>query len=95
MDLSPSKGVALALGSMQRAGEYAPAAKVMGKLFLTLQESDAPLAVTDEDGVPIVSAPPMNRRTIIAEDMVQLSLFGALRDRLFSLVNRICSKESK
>lgn len=95
MNLSPTQGVALALRSMRRAGEYAPAPKVMAELFLTFQENEVPLAITTEDGIPFVSAPPMNRRTMIAEDMIQLSLSGALKKLLASLLKGIRGKEGK
>lgn len=85
MNQSPAKGVALALRSMRRAGEYAPAAKVMEELFRTLQENEVPIFVATEDGTPLVSTPPINRRVMIAEDMVQFSFFGTLRKWFFSL----------
>lgn len=95
MNQSPSKGVALALRSMRRAGEYAPAAKVMEELFRTIQDNEVPLFVSTEDGIPIVSTPPMNRRTMIAEDMMQFSLVGTLRQWFFSLWHTIRGTEGK
>ncbi|CAK7011168.1 MAG: hypothetical protein DELT_02090 [Desulfovibrio sp.] len=39
MNLSPVRGVALALRSLRRAGEDAPAAIIMSELFATLREN--------------------------------------------------------
>lgn len=88
MNLAPSRGVALALRSMRRAGEFAPAAKVMEALFRTLQENNVPFITTLDGVTPIVSTPPMNRRIVIAEDMEQHSLTKVLKNRLLPLVGK-------
>lgn len=95
MNLTPAKGVTLALRSMRRAGENAPPAKIMRELFLTLEENNFPLTLSDEKGEPLVSSPPINRRPMIAEEMIHFSIGGALKAWFFSLVRKIRGKENR
>lgn len=78
MDVSPEKSVELALQSMRQAGENAPADAVMERLFHLLRKEYPASRLLDRDGEPLVSAPPMNRNTMIAEDMSRLSLIAPL-----------------
>lgn len=74
MALSPERGVELALQSMRQAGENAPPEKVMAELFSILHQNDAVPAVPGPDGVPLFCVPPMNRSSMVAKDMEQISL---------------------
>ncbi|MDL2209566.1 hypothetical protein LJC26_02035 [Desulfovibrio sp. OttesenSCG-928-O18] len=77
MNAAPVKGIELALQSMRQAGENAPPGEVMEQLFHILREEHPATRLTDGNGDPLVSAPPMNRTAMIAEDMDQLSLSGS------------------
>ena len=91
MDINPEAGVALALESLRRAGTDAGPDKVMEELFSLLQEK-GPQIITDAEGLPLVCAPAMNRRAMVAKDMETLSLTKALRSRLLDLADLFARK---
>ena len=89
MDLPPVEGVELALESLRRAGDGAMPDMMMGELYGILREKGFPPRLVGPDGSPLASVPPMNRRSMIPEDMAPLS-FGKMlvwyvRGRWFAL----------
>lgn len=85
MDIDPETGVALALESLHRAGADAGPDKVMGELFHILREKYHSRIMADDGKHPLASAPPLNRRAMVAKDMESFSFFGGLRARFRSL----------
>ena len=98
MDISPEKGVALALESLRRAGPEADAGRVMGELFAVLREHDRSPIIPglpvppDREGEPLACVPPINRTVVLPKDMEPLSLTAALAQWLRSLFRRISGK---
>ena len=78
MDIDPVDSVDLALESLKRAGENASPEKVMRECYAILDERFPRVTLTNPDGSMLTSAPPMNRRTMIARDMDQFSLTAPL-----------------
>ncbi|MDR3074271.1 MAG: hypothetical protein LBV01_06065 [Deltaproteobacteria bacterium] len=78
MSVNPIQGLDLALRSLRAAGENARPATVMEELYRILGEEGVYPEMKDASGAPLASAPPMNRRSMVAKDMDQLSLAGAL-----------------
>ena len=75
MDIPPVEGVELALESLRRAGDGAMPDAVMEELYGILREKGFSLRLAGPDGSPLVSAPPINRRSMTSEDLEQFS-FG-------------------
>ena len=78
MDLGPVQGLEFVLRSLSRAGEGAQPAVVMEELYGILRESGRSPAVTGASGAPLASAPPINRRSMAANDTARHSLAGLL-----------------
>ena len=68
--------------------------RVMTSLFAIMEEMNLPLPVTDGLGNRLVSAPPMNRRPMIAEPIDKLSLFSGIRRALSSLWHMLHSSDT-
>jgi len=79
MDIPPESGVALALESMRRAGPDAEAEKVMEELFAALRGKNTFPIIAEQQNSFLVSAPPINRRTVLPRNMEPLSFTAALR----------------
>ena len=88
MDVEPLASVEFALKSLRRAGSRAgsrgsaaeadPAA-AMAELHALLRENHIDLHLTDADGQLLRSAPPMNRRRMVAEEMDRIPLLTSLK----------------
>lgn len=78
MNIDPITGVSLALESLKRAGEGAAPDKVMEELYALLRERNPSRTVKSPDGSLLTSAPPMNRRSVVAKDMDQFSLTAGI-----------------
>lgn len=92
MGIDPVESVALVLESLTRAGENAPPPVVMEELFLIAREKYAKPLLYDENGAPLVSAPPMNRTHVVARDVDPLSLSGALAAFFRKLFHKAAQK---
>ena len=78
MEIDPVQGVSLALKALRLAGPGAGPGRVMEEMFHILHNNDVMPDVRDAQGRLIASAPPMNRSIVVADDMEQLSLSGAI-----------------
>ncbi|SBV95672.1 hypothetical protein KL86DPRO_10910 [uncultured delta proteobacterium] len=94
MDIEPEDGVALALESMRRAGRGAGPDKVMAELFGLLRENGGPPAVAGGESLPLVCAPPLNRRTVLPKDMEPLSLTTAIIKWCRTVFTRTAKKDA-
>ena len=83
MDIDPVISVELALESLKRVdkktGGRAKVQEVMQELHSLLREQGISLSLAGNDGLVLESAPPMNRRTMISEDMNPISLSSILK----------------
>lgn len=95
MDIPPESGVALALESMRRAGPGAEAEKVMEELFATLRENNAFPIIAGQQSSFLVSAPPLNRRTVLPRNMEPLSFTAALVRWFKALYGRVAEMVSR
>lgn len=89
MDIPPEDGVALALEGMRRAGPGAGAEKVMEELFGILRERNTFPIITERQNSFLVSAPPINRRTVLPRNVEPLSFTAALSRWLKNLHGRL------
>ena len=92
MDIDLEDGVALALESMRRAGKDAGPDTVMEELFGILRERGHSPVIPGANGLPLASAPPMNRKTVLPNNMEPLSLTAAFRKWAWALTARITGK---
>ena len=92
MDIDPETGVELALESLRRSEKDADPGRVMQKLFTLLHEKGQSQSLTDAEGHLLVCSPAMNRRAMVAKDLVPLSLMGSLRSWLIGLISLFRTK---
>lgn len=82
MDLAPLESVDLARESLSRSGPQADPADAMRELRALLAERGLAHSSRNSRGERLMSAPPMNRRPMIAEELTPRSRLAALFGRL-------------
>ena len=82
MDLSPLESVDLARESLSRSGPDADPAGAMREVRDLLAERGLTHSAQNSRGERVLSAPPMNRRPMIAEELTPRRRLTSLFDRL-------------
>lgn len=88
MPLGATESVELALESLKRSGEQASTAEAMTALHSLIRERGLAHGLQDDKGERLLSAPPMNRRPMIAEHLDRKPWLTALKRGLRRLVGK-------